>query len=93
VRITADTITDSQIQQSGADAETIEHAIAVDPNWPGGRRHWARVHRQARMHCADLINARRCPGRIHEDHLLAVCEGQCCTNCGGPIDDNEECRC
>ena len=37
--------------------------------------------------------ARRCPGLTHRDHVADVCEGSCCTACGGPIDSNEECRC
>lgn len=34
-----------------------------------------------------------CPGRAHAAHVADVCEGSCCTSCGGPIDPNEECRC
>jgi hypothetical protein len=35
----------------------------------------------------------KCHGREHRDHIRDVCEGTCCTTCGGPIDANEECRC
>lgn len=35
----------------------------------------------------------KCPGRSHHNHVGASCEGSCCTSCGGPIDDNNECRC
>lgn len=37
--------------------------------------------------------ASRCPGRSHRRHILSVCAGSCCTACGGPIDENSECRC
>lgn len=35
----------------------------------------------------------KCPGRGHRDHVADVCDGECCTACGGPIDENEACRC
>lgn len=57
--VTAENVTDGQIRASGLDDETIEHAIAADPNWPGGMRHWARVHREARARVVAAINARR----------------------------------
>lgn len=56
--VTAESLTDEQISESGLDAETIEHAIAVDPNWPGGARYWGRRHREARARVAAAINAR-----------------------------------
>ena len=37
--------------------------------------------------------SQKCHGRNHAEHVRDVCEGQCCTICGGPIDENEECRC
>ena len=37
--------------------------------------------------------ADRCPGREHSRHIASICEGSCCTACGGPIDGNEACRC
>lgn len=52
--------------------------------------------RGARSRDADLFSARtraRCPGRQHSHHIGDICEGTCCTACGGPIDTNEECRC
>jgi hypothetical protein len=68
-------------------------AEAVDPNWPGGQHYWARRHHEARAACVALLNAENCPGRAHRDHAAVTCNGSCCTNCGGPIDENEECRC
>lgn len=35
----------------------------------------------------------RCPGRDHGQHIADVCAGNCCTACGGPIDEEGECRC
>ncbi len=35
----------------------------------------------------------RCPGRSHPNHVIDVCNGSCCTACGGPIDESEACRC
>jgi hypothetical protein len=54
------------------------------------------IHRRARTRCAELYNAReiaKCVGRTHRDHATVTCNGMCCTACGGPIDENEECRC
>ena len=50
----------------------------------------------ARSRCAVILNERareRCPGRDRRNHVADVCTGSCCTSCGGPIDENEECRC
>jgi hypothetical protein len=50
----------------------------------------------ARARCAEIFNARtreKCHAREHRAHVGDVCEGTCCTACGGPIDANEECRC
>ena len=41
----------------------------------------------------DTEASARCPGRKHRRHVLAVCEGSCCTACGGPIDIDGGCRC
>ena len=35
----------------------------------------------------------KCRGREHPHHATVTCNGTCCTACGGPIDENEECRC
>ncbi len=37
----------------------------------------------------------RCQARKHRhpNHVDDVCEGNCCTTCGGPIDSNQGCRC
>lgn len=44
---------------------------------------------------AEVHNIRKahCPGRGHGHHIGDVCTGACCTTCGGPIDENAECRC
>lgn len=50
----------------------------------------------ARARCAEILNARaaaKCHGRTHRNHTADTCNGSCCTACGGPIDENEECRC
>lgn len=53
----------------------------------------------ARGQIAQIINERaadaraNCRGRGHANHIGDVCDGSCCTECGGPIDSNEECRC
>lgn len=56
--VTAENLTDEQIRASGFGVDTIEYAIAVDPNWPGGARHWAMIHHRARARIAAAINAR-----------------------------------
>lgn len=64
-----------------------------------------RMRTRARARCADLLNAARdasqcmayaaskCIARAHRAHATVTCNGACCTACGGPIDENEECRC
>jgi hypothetical protein len=42
---------------------------------------------------ASATTSPRCRAFAHEDHVSVACEGNCCTACGGPIDENEECRC
>lgn len=34
-----------------------------------------------------------CRGRTRAHHADVTCGGECCTTCGGPVDENEECRC
>lgn len=34
-----------------------------------------------------------CTGRTHRDHATITCNGTCCTACGGPVDNNQACRC
>lgn len=58
VKVTAETITDEQIAASGAGEEDREYAVAVDPNWPGGKRWWSWRHREAKRACAAAWNAR-----------------------------------
>jgi hypothetical protein len=36
---------------------------------------------------------KKCPGRISNGHADSTCAGNCCTACGGPIDEEGECRC
>jgi hypothetical protein len=97
--VTAASITDEQIRIApiappdlandilyGESVDEIrEYAIAVDPNWPGGMRHWGRVHRAARERCAAAYNA-----------LHAARDVDRCSVCGRPAhasetDDRERC--
>lgn len=51
-----------------------------------------RSRAQARARCAEIL-LERCRGRTHSQHAQVTCNGSCCTECGGPIDENEDCRC
>ncbi len=102
-KLTADTITDMQIHAL-LDAflnDALAHIhrqqdmrlckIAI-----GHIRKSKQERAAARARCAEILNEGakiRCPAREHAKHVGDVCEGQCCTSCGGPIDENEECRC
>lgn len=101
MRLSASTVTDKQLRallaEGGLTAQQIddcEHALRKrDRYWTRFQRN---MQRGARARCAEVLNARaraRCPGRDHAKHASDVCEGSCCTSCGGPIDTNEECRC
>jgi hypothetical protein len=90
--VTSDTITDAQILAlfHADEIAAIELTVATRPGWSAEDR------RETRTRCAALFNARskaRCRGRSHDHHIGVVCEGTCCTTCGGPIDENEQCRC
>lgn len=97
--LTATTITDSQIREllargglTASQSADCEHALRKRD------RHWTRFERNmqhsARSRCAKLLNmGTRCHAHGHAAHVGDVCEGTCCTTCGGPIDTNEECRC
>lgn len=37
--------------------------------------------------------AARCPARPHNKHGGDICDGTCCTACGGPLNEDEECQC
>lgn len=102
-RLTGDTITDEQIAKlrdsisAKAELGSFDHQrrimclVAL-----GERDHLVVDQREARMRCADVVNAiarAKCPGREHRDHVRDVCDGECCTACGGPIDSNSACRC
>lgn len=104
--ITIDTITDAQICKLWGDACGIGaadtdpdtmHLCTVALNRNGDFTFTE--SETARARCVELLNARTkkcCPARDHERHVGDVCTGTCCTsctNCGGPIDENEECRC
>ena len=56
-----------------------------------------RMRNRARARCAELLSSTRgsskCAGRAHPNHATMTCNGACCTGCGGPVDENEECRC
>ena len=95
--LTAATITDDQIRELGGPGceRSIRQLCKVALN-DAPTYLKADVVRRARQRCADKINDRiraRCLGRDHRNHVTDVCEGTCCTACGGPIDDREECRC
>lgn len=92
MKLTADTITDDQIRKLfyADEIAAIDLTVATLPGWS------AKDRLEARAQCADLFNARakeHCPARRHDDHVADVCDGSCCTTCGGPIDENEGCRC
>lgn len=97
---TADTITDDQLRTlrarlgSETYAGASDDALACEIARAAPLGSLRRV--TARARCAELLNKiaqDRCVARKHDDHVRDVCEGQCCTSCGGPIDENEECRC
>ena len=90
--VTVDTITDNQILAlfNADEIAAIELTVATRPGWSADDRY------EARARCAEIFNATvatRCRARRHDHHIGNVCEGTCCTACGGPIDENEECRC
>lgn len=106
MRLTADTITDEQIRELRGLFVGLTAAPHVNGlcNLALGESEEACIvlvlkphkRKQARARCAELLNARSqdcCRARKHAEHVRDVCEGQCCTTCGGPIDENEECRC
>lgn len=63
------------------------------PNPPLSMTEMQPVAFAAKMALARVLLSRRCVGRNHKAHADYTCEGNCCTECGGPIDDNEACRC
>lgn len=98
MKLTADTITDEQIRDlrgrlgsetyKGASDDVIACEVARAAPLGSLRRATARAR------CAvNKIAQDRCVARKHVDHVRDACEGQCCTSCGGPVDENEECRC
>jgi hypothetical protein len=92
VKLTADTITDAQILAlfHADEIAAIELTVATLPGWSADDR------QEARARCAEIFNAtapERCRARRHDKHIGDACTGTCCANCGGPIDENEECRC
>lgn len=107
--MTAVNITDDQIRELRADAnssgddETRDYcdiALGRPKSFHlargSARNPAANEIDRARARCAAIIIARarqKCPGRDHRNHVDDVCDGTCCTACGGPIDDREECRC
>ena len=101
--LTAATITDMQIHElldtllNNALAHIHRHQDIRLCKIALGHIRKSKIERAAaRGHCAELLNkdARdRCRARGHAAHVGDVCEGTCCTSCGGPIDTNEECRC
>lgn len=102
-KLTADSITDMQIRELLDALNNDVHAITRRQQDVRlckiaiGYIRKSKVERAAACaHCAELLNkdARaRCRARGHAEHIGDVCEGSCCTSCGGPIDENEECRC
>lgn len=97
-KLTVDTITIEQIRdlrKTAADPTELRHAEVAGSDYYQvmAPTEW----REARALCAKILNARAakdsCPGREHRAHAGVTCNGMCCTVCGGPVDDNEECRC
>lgn len=97
--LTGTTITDDQIRGLRRVAQHWHEVITIltctaalgedDESTPADRA-------VARDRCAEILNARAletCRGRTHHHHARVTCNGSCCTACGGPIDENEECRC
>lgn len=90
MKVTPDTLTDEMIRE-----EILNHTDLViraldNAAWMTAAR------RKARVQLCNIINARnqdRCPGRLHRRHAFVICTGSCCTSCGGPIDEDSECRC
>ena len=102
-KLTSATITDAQIRElldslvNDVRAILYQHKDARQCRIALGFIRKSKVETAAaRAHCAEILNERareRCPGRGHRNHTADVCTGSCCTSCGGPIDENEECRC
>ena len=101
MKLTADTITDAQIRELRNAAGADHGLVALCDMALSWRQGGPTVHAEvARARCAshlnakaEILNARKCQGRTHAQHICASCVGSCCTACGGPIDENEECRC
>jgi hypothetical protein len=64
--------------------DMIDHQHSACMELPGTAEKYAEL--------AEFVKT-RCPARDHKEHVGDVCEGSCCTTCGGPIDESEECRC
>jgi hypothetical protein len=102
-KLTAASITDAQIRElldslvNDAIAMLYQHKDARQCRIALGFIRKSKIETAAaRARCAEILNERarsRCSGRDHRGHVGDVCEGSCCTSCGGPIDENEECRC
>lgn len=96
--INADNITDEQIDQLYSDKLITSLTRTIAKRLMRGPRVGASAYeeKREREYCAEILNARaraKCPGQQHRNHNADVCGGSCCTACGGPIDDNSECRC
>lgn len=102
--LTVSTVTDEQIDalwrlacgtgsHREADPDTMHLCtVAVNRN----EDFTAAEQHEARGRCALILRERApevCRARAHRAHVADVCEANCCTSCGGPIDENEECRC
>jgi len=102
VKVEPRTLTDalirSEMHRTSLVSVGVDCAIAlrIDARTANGQPPSASEIGESRQRICDAINERargRCPGRSHHHHVLAVCAGECCTVCGGPIDDDGECRC
>lgn len=100
--ITGDTVTDAQIREL---LDSIP-ANSESGGFQWQRRRMCEValgiaehvvidRAEARARIADVIRAKRfkCPANGHRHHIGDICNGSCCTACGGPIDDDGGCRC
>lgn len=74
--------------EHGTEIIDVDHALTA-----GTRESFTAQTEPAPREALRLTEPPPCPGRQHPRHTGAVCDGSCCTACGGPIDEKEACRC
>ena len=97
--VTAETITDEQILAlfNADEIAAIDLAVATRPGWS------VKDRLKARTLCAAAFNAlarvedarERVTYRVRaqRDPATVTYNGECCTACGGPLDEKGQCRC